>query len=194
MPTQVQADVRTIISRDFATRHSLRFPRVERVRYDKSPFDVQTDGQLWELVEQNKGVLVGMLHSLNKHAPAQHMSFRHLQHDHIQNDFYILHQGVIVFCDRSTLCSKRSCYATEICNQGACSPDNHGLDRMLEVVTLYLLAQRFRGSAGAEEDGPAPQPRYKGKKKTEKVNLTSCDCLCHCLGCTISCTTSALMR
>ena len=56
---QVQADVRTIISRDFATRHSLRFPRVERIRYDKSPFDVQTDQQLWDLVNQNKGVVTG---------------------------------------------------------------------------------------------------------------------------------------
>lgn len=58
---QVQADVRTIISRDFATRHSLRFPRVERIRYDKSPFDVQTDQELWDLVNQNKGVVGGEL-------------------------------------------------------------------------------------------------------------------------------------
>lgn len=56
---QVQADVRTILSRDFATRHSLRFPRVERIRYDKSPFDVQTDQQLWDLVNQNKGANIG---------------------------------------------------------------------------------------------------------------------------------------
>ena len=56
---QVQADVRTIISKDFATRHSLRFPRVERIRYDKSPFDVQTDQELWDLVNQNKGVITG---------------------------------------------------------------------------------------------------------------------------------------
>lgn len=58
---QVQADVRTILSRDFATRHSLRFPRVERIRYDKSPFDVQTDQQLWDLVNQNKGGMIGMI-------------------------------------------------------------------------------------------------------------------------------------
>ncbi|DBA86388.1 TPA: hypothetical protein ACH3X2_005613 [Trebouxia sp. C0005] len=56
---QVQADVRTIISKDFATRHSLRFPRVERIRYDKSPFDVQTDQELWDLVNQNKGAVTG---------------------------------------------------------------------------------------------------------------------------------------
>ncbi|DBA75732.1 TPA: hypothetical protein ACH3X1_010149 [Trebouxia sp. C0004] len=56
---QVQADVRTIISKDFATHHSLRFPRVERIRYDKSPFDVQTDQELWDLVNQNKGVVTG---------------------------------------------------------------------------------------------------------------------------------------
>ena len=56
---QVQADVRTIISRDFATRHSLRFPRVERIRYDKSPLDVQTDQELWDLVNQNKGTVTG---------------------------------------------------------------------------------------------------------------------------------------
>ena len=61
LPPQVQADVRTIISRDFATRHSLRFPRVERIRYDKSPFDVQTDQELWDLVNQNKGVVGGEL-------------------------------------------------------------------------------------------------------------------------------------
>ena len=61
---QVQADVRTIISRDFATRHSLRFPRVERIRYDKSPFDVQTDQELWDLVNQNKGTVSGERTSL----------------------------------------------------------------------------------------------------------------------------------
>ena len=60
LAAQVQADVRTIISKDFATRHSLRFPRVERIRYDKSPFDVQTDQELWDLVNQNKGVVTGM--------------------------------------------------------------------------------------------------------------------------------------
>lgn len=60
LAVQVQADVRTILSRDFATRHSLRFPRVERIRYDKSPFDVQTDKQLWDLVNQNKGGMIGV--------------------------------------------------------------------------------------------------------------------------------------
>lgn len=56
---QVQADVRTIISRDFATRHSLRFPRVDRIRYDKSPFDVQTDQELWDVIDQKGGVAGG---------------------------------------------------------------------------------------------------------------------------------------
>jgi len=64
---QVQADVRTIISKDFATRHSLRFPRVERIRYDKSPFDVQTDQELWDLVNQDKGVVTGLHHCITHH-------------------------------------------------------------------------------------------------------------------------------
>jgi len=59
--------VRTIISKDFATRHSLRFPRVERIRYDKSPFDVQTDQELWDLVNQNKGVVTGLHHCITYH-------------------------------------------------------------------------------------------------------------------------------
>lgn len=54
---QLQADVRTIISRTFATQHSLRFPRVTRIRWDKSPLDVQTDDELWGIVnEQRSGV------------------------------------------------------------------------------------------------------------------------------------------
>ena len=56
---QVQADVRTIRSRNFASRHSLRFPRVQRVRWDKAPTDIQTDAELWHIVESNKGSIVG---------------------------------------------------------------------------------------------------------------------------------------
>lgn len=56
---QVQADVRTIVSRTFASRHSLRFPRVQRVRWDKSPMDIQTDQELWDTVESNQGAIVG---------------------------------------------------------------------------------------------------------------------------------------
>lgn len=56
---QIQADVRTIMSKTFASRHSLRFPRCVRVRWDKSPMDIQTDQDLWEIVENNKGAIVG---------------------------------------------------------------------------------------------------------------------------------------
>lgn len=59
---QVQADVRTIVSKTFASRHSLRFPRVQRVRWDKSPLDIQTDRDLWQIVESNKGAIVGEPH------------------------------------------------------------------------------------------------------------------------------------
>ena len=59
LPAQVLADVRTIMSKTFASRHSLRFPRCTRVRWDKSPLDVQTDQDLWEIVESNKGAIVG---------------------------------------------------------------------------------------------------------------------------------------
>ncbi len=67
-PTQIQADVRTIMSQTFASRHSLRFPRCKRVRWDKSPLDVQTDQDLWDIVESNKGAIKGgrvhtLLHS-----------------------------------------------------------------------------------------------------------------------------------
>ena len=47
---QIQADVRTIMSRTFASRHSLRFPRCVRV---------QTDQDLWDVVEANKGAIMG---------------------------------------------------------------------------------------------------------------------------------------
>ena len=58
-PAQIQADVRTIMSKTFASRHSLRFPRCKRVRWDKSPMDIQTDHELWDIVESNKGAIVG---------------------------------------------------------------------------------------------------------------------------------------
>lgn len=32
---------------------------MDRIRYDKSPFDVQTDQELWDLVYQNKGAVAG---------------------------------------------------------------------------------------------------------------------------------------
>jgi hypothetical protein len=56
---QVQADVRTIRSRNFASRHSLRFPRVQRIRWDKAPTQIQTDAELWHIIESNKGAIVG---------------------------------------------------------------------------------------------------------------------------------------
>lgn len=73
---QVQADVRTIVSKTFASRHSLRFPRVHRVRWDKSPMDIQTDQELWDLVESNQGAIVGeqlprTVFKLLMHAPLQ---------------------------------------------------------------------------------------------------------------------------
>ena len=45
--------------RNFASRHSLRFPRVHRVRWDKAPTDIQTDAELWHIVESNKGAIIG---------------------------------------------------------------------------------------------------------------------------------------
>ena len=48
------------MSKTFASRHSLRFPRCKRVRWDKSPMDIQTDQELWDIVESNKGAIVGV--------------------------------------------------------------------------------------------------------------------------------------
>ena len=56
---QIKADIRTIVSRAFATKYSLRFPRIDRVRWDKNPADVMTEQELEELVEKNKGSLTG---------------------------------------------------------------------------------------------------------------------------------------
>ena len=56
------------MSRTFASRHSLRFPRCTRVRWDKSPLDVQTDQDLWDIVESNKGAIKG--ERLKPHAVA----------------------------------------------------------------------------------------------------------------------------
>eukprot|EP00884_Botryococcus_braunii_P020215 jgi/Botrbrau1/6878/Bobra.152_2s0034.1 len=55
---QIKADVRLIQSINYATHHSLRFPRVERVRYDKSYMDIQTNEGLWEYIQQNKGAIL----------------------------------------------------------------------------------------------------------------------------------------
>jgi hypothetical protein len=48
-----------IQSVNYATHHSLRFPRVERVRYDKSYMDIQTNEGLWEHIQQHKGAILG---------------------------------------------------------------------------------------------------------------------------------------
>lgn len=45
---QLKGDVRMIHSRVFKAEHSLRFPRVTRVRWDKSPRDCFTHQQLLE--------------------------------------------------------------------------------------------------------------------------------------------------
>lgn len=49
-----------IQSNNYATHHSLRFPRVQRVRYDKSYMDVQTNEGLWEYIQQSKGAIFGV--------------------------------------------------------------------------------------------------------------------------------------
>lgn len=51
------------MSKNFASRHSLRFPRVQRVRWDKGPLDIQTDQELWDIVESNRGAIVGQQHA-----------------------------------------------------------------------------------------------------------------------------------
>ena len=51
---QITADVRTIVSRVFATKSSLRFPRVLHIREDKSYLDVQTQDDLFKLLDQNR--------------------------------------------------------------------------------------------------------------------------------------------
>lgn len=51
------ADIRAIVSKVFAASHSLRFPRVDRVRWDKSPADAMKESELDDLVKSNKGSL-----------------------------------------------------------------------------------------------------------------------------------------
>ncbi len=58
---KIQADIRLIRSTNYATQHSLRFPRVQRVRYDKSYADIQTDEGLWEQIEHAKGGIGALL-------------------------------------------------------------------------------------------------------------------------------------
>ncbi len=38
----------------YASKLSLRFPRVEAVRWDKSPVDIQTVAEVWDLVNRQK--------------------------------------------------------------------------------------------------------------------------------------------
>ncbi len=51
---QVHADARMIQSVLYASKLSLRFPRVEAVRWDKSPFDIQTVAEVCDLVNRQK--------------------------------------------------------------------------------------------------------------------------------------------
>lgn len=53
-PVQVHADARMIQSVLYASKLSLRFPRVEAVRWDKSPVDIQTVAEVWDLVNRQK--------------------------------------------------------------------------------------------------------------------------------------------
>ena len=59
MVHQVQGDVRLITSAAYSTGYSLRFPRVTRIRYDKSCHDVMTVDELKRIVEENKGMVTG---------------------------------------------------------------------------------------------------------------------------------------
>ena len=43
----------------WATQYSLRFPRIQQIRWDKSPLDAQTVQDLRALVHDNQGALVG---------------------------------------------------------------------------------------------------------------------------------------
>lgn len=54
---QVQADVHPIMSKVFATGVSLRFPRVERARFDKSWRDAQTVQELLKLVRDQRSLI-----------------------------------------------------------------------------------------------------------------------------------------
>ena len=56
---QVKADVRMIKSEQFATDWSLRFPRIQRLREDKSASEVQTHEDFKAMVQQNRGTTTG---------------------------------------------------------------------------------------------------------------------------------------
>ena len=51
---QVHADVRLIKSLLYASELSLRFPRIAEVRTDKRPVDIQTIGEIRDLVHGNR--------------------------------------------------------------------------------------------------------------------------------------------
>jgi hypothetical protein len=57
---QLHADVRTIRSKSFASAHSLRFPRVKRVRWDKGPTDIETDESLQARIDANLGSVLSV--------------------------------------------------------------------------------------------------------------------------------------
>eukprot|EP00873_Tetraselmis_striata_P028525 jgi/Tetstr1/448789/TSEL_036023.t1 len=54
---EIQADLRLIQSKMFASGYSLRFPRIRRIREDKSCREVMTLQELTDMVEENKGNL-----------------------------------------------------------------------------------------------------------------------------------------
>ena len=58
---QVKADVRMIKSEQFATDWSLRFPRIQRLREDKSATEVQTHEDFKAMVQLNRGTAGGRL-------------------------------------------------------------------------------------------------------------------------------------
>ncbi|KAK9855168.1 hypothetical protein WJX84_006864 [Apatococcus fuscideae] len=59
---EVKADVRMIKSEQFATDWSLRFPRIQRLREDKSASEVQTHEDFKAMVQQNRGTMTGSGH------------------------------------------------------------------------------------------------------------------------------------
>ena len=56
-----------IKSESFATDWSLRFPRIQRLRDDKSASEIQTHEEFKAMDQQNRGTTTGGLH-----APAGH--------------------------------------------------------------------------------------------------------------------------
>lgn len=52
---QVTGDVRLITSSVFKTRYSMRFPKANYIREDKSPYQVQTEDELINYVNQKHG-------------------------------------------------------------------------------------------------------------------------------------------